>query len=321
MVMKRKVLLTILLVACFQIVKAQTEFAPIGATWYYSGLETMFGDEGYSKVTSVGDTIIDGKKIRVLSNEYHSSTGSVSYGDDFYVCQSGDSVLYYIDGDFRLVYDFGLNVGDTLQIYSNKNYCGDSNYGYVIIDSISYVDVNGVKLKEFYPSKTEESEFGFEGTFIENIGATSGLFSSHCLADNIGEALGSLRCYEDSTIGLYHYHYSNDCEYTFQFDYEAYLEWEKEEAERWAKEHGIDNIIDETVVKSISYSRSDRTFTIAMSDECEIYEMQIFDMRGVCVWSDVYESNVMNFTVPKSGVYVLKINMGGQNYVEKIVAY
>lgn len=304
MVMKQKVLLTILLASCFQVVKAQTEFAPIGATWYYSTY-AMSANIGYDKVTSDRDTVIDGKKVKVLVREHHTSKDEIFFADNFYVYQTGDSVFYYLDGDFRLVYDFGLNVGDTMQIYASHNFCGDgSNYGYVIIDSITEVNVNGVKLKKFHSTKTDESDFGLQGPFVEILGATDGFFYPPCVADAAGEGIRDLRCYEDSTLGLFHYSMV-DCDY-------RYFISDLLENENFNKGFLSDKI---------KYSNLDRSFSIEIPDECEFYEMQIFDMRGVCVWSDVYEGNVMNFTVPKCGVYVLVVKMGGQNYVEKIVAY
>ena len=38
---------------------AQKEFAPFGATWYYSKVENFAGEEGYIKIVSERDTIIN----------------------------------------------------------------------------------------------------------------------------------------------------------------------------------------------------------------------------------------------------------------------
>ena len=62
--MKIRLLLSILAIFSTVTLKAQTEFAPIGATWYYGITEAMWGDRGYLKVTSADTTVIDGKKVK-----------------------------------------------------------------------------------------------------------------------------------------------------------------------------------------------------------------------------------------------------------------
>ena len=56
MKIKNLIILLLLLVVSYNL-KAQTEFAPVGAEWYYN--YNNFWNVGYVKITSESDTIID----------------------------------------------------------------------------------------------------------------------------------------------------------------------------------------------------------------------------------------------------------------------
>ena len=328
--MKIKLLILVLAIFSAVTLKAQTEFAPIGATWYYGIVEAMWGDKGYLKVTSVDTTVIDGKKAKVLVSEYHQSDGGVFPRDTIYTYQTGDSVLFYRDGDFHLVYNFGLNVGDTMELYNPDNkFCHiydwmdmreeDLLYGHVVVKSIETLNINGTQLKEFnFVSADPDSyysRFSDHYHYIEKIGTTSNLFGEDCVADNFGAGIfGDLRCYEDEEVGLYQYG-REACDSIFEFDWEAYYRWED-------SMRRVDVIDKEYLEVEIFYLQSDKAVVVDTRGSCEPSVVKIFDVDGRIVYCDVCEPDTQTrVALKRKGVYVVLIsNNLGTNY-EKIIAY
>ena len=296
---------------------AQIEFAPIGATWYYTSMESMQVDMGFMKVTSTDTAVIDGRKVKILTKEYHSSSGVVTPQDTIFAYQTGDSVMFYLDGEFHLVYNFGLNAGDTMEIYNpNNKYCGENwMHGHIVITAIDTFEINGVKLKCLHNEKAADSKTGeYYGRFAEKFGALDGLFGCECLADAFGDGLlpGWLRCYEDSIIG--HYQFGDvACDSLFVFDWEAYSRWED-------SMHRVD-IIDNVAFDVVStYNQTEQTITVYIEDFCDL-TVTIFDVNGIVVCSKEMESNVENFRMPRKGLYVLRIKTKTGEYSRKFVAY
>lgn len=97
----------------------QKEFAPIGATWYYSKIENFAMEEGYVKIVSERDTTIEEKLSKILSQTYFSISGDSIIRENFFVHQNEDTIFYWLDDAFRAIYNFSLTTGDTMEIYSS----------------------------------------------------------------------------------------------------------------------------------------------------------------------------------------------------------
>lgn len=313
--MKTKFLTLILAFVCAGGLKAQSEFAPLGATWYYGNMESMFGDMGFTKTTVADTAVIDGKKVKVLISEYHGSSGGVSPRDTVYAYQTGDSVFFYSDGGFHLVYNFGLNVGDTLELYNPDNkYCGDDwLYEHVVVESIKTLNINGNQLKQFI--FTPADSYSDYYLYIEKIGTASHLFGENCIADNFGGGIfGSLRCYEDSEIG--HYQFGTEaCDSIFKFDLEAYYRWED-------SMRRVDVLDKEDLNIRILYSQSDKAIVVDSHGNCTQSVINVFDVNGIMVYSDVCEPETQTrVALKKNGIYIVLINNNAGIYYEKIIAY
>ena len=331
--MKKSILLLGVAIFSTGLLRAQTEFAPLGATWYYGNMESMFGDTGFTKTTVTDSAVIDGKKVKVLISEYHASSGGVFPRDTIYAYQTGDSVLFYRDGDFHLVYNFGLNVGDTMELYNPDNKTcpiydwmdvreEDLMYGHVVVESIKTLDINGTQLKEFnFVSADPDSyysRFSDRYHYIEKIGTTTNLFGEDCIADNFGGGIfGDLRCYEDEEIG--HYQYSRAaCDSIFKFDWEAYYEWAKQEREKLI---GIDDVCAESGF-SVIYSSVNRTIIICLQDNCTLSHIIIVDSDGHILYDDICQSEAnINIPLQKTGLYIIQVKNDNGTYYEKIIAY
>ena len=204
--MRRLFFLIISIISIIHI-NAQHEFAPIGAKWYFDKVEDWNPpDEGYVTFTSVKDTTINGLSSRILHKMYYTSRGdTIDWGKE-YLHQSGDTIFYLIDGEFRVLYNFSLIKGDTMQFYSSQSSpCSDSIWGSVKVDSVFMHTVPGYDLKGMLCSPIEGSAWEYF-RLIEKIGHFAGFYpyyvNSCGLMDDIS-LIGGLRCYCENEIVMY----------------------------------------------------------------------------------------------------------------------
>ena len=202
--------------------KAQKEWAPVGAKWYYSVNQT---NNICSYIESVGDTIIEGKTCKILDIEYCNYTFPRTRQ---YICQQGDSVFYYNKQDFFLLYDFSAKVGDTITVFENEFNCGfpfnlnpesDSctcnclKYSITDIDSIT---VEGQFLKRQHIN-TVFSECNWrvgDEYIIEKLGNLNYFFGSpKTIIIHETSHIGMLRCYQDQQIEYENPDWSFECDY------------------------------------------------------------------------------------------------------------
>lgn len=188
--------------------QAQLEFAPIGAEWYYSKYTSHNPPTfGYVKHTSLKDSIIENKKVRVIEIIDHPNDTTARLIGHEYIMQKGDTVYYWKNGQFNMLYNFAMQKGDTIHLYSEMtNRCmdiNDSNYGWNKVDSVFAFNANGVSLKAYNSSGHNHSVWGFENTSLEVIGNLQYLLPQNidCVYDGIGW-FGNLRCYIDDSIGF-----------------------------------------------------------------------------------------------------------------------
>jgi hypothetical protein len=187
---------------------AQHEFAPIGAEWYYSQYTSYNPPQAnYIKHTCVKDSSIAGKLVKVIRKAKFTPEGVVGLGNE-YLYQNGDTIFYWKGGEFHELYNFSLSKGDSMLLYSEMpNYCKNkSPYGWVGIDSVYIVTINGFELKAYLASHKQGSAWDFDSfPTIERIGNLRYLLpqSTSCIMDIPG--IGSLRCYSDPKIGAFFY--------------------------------------------------------------------------------------------------------------------
>jgi hypothetical protein len=200
-----KYLLSILLWAICFWAHAQNEFAPIGAEWYYNKQHNYNPPEaGYIKITSIKDSIINTKKVRVLELIYApDDTTQIVEGYE-YIHQSGDTIWYWKNEQFHLLYNFAMQKGDSILLYSEmENNCGENPYGWNNVDSTFTRTINDIELKAYYLKPLEGSQWEFSNYIFEIIGSLDYFFpqNSFCgIYDII--TIGPLRCYSDPVHGI-----------------------------------------------------------------------------------------------------------------------
>ncbi len=302
-----KTLLTIFTTLICVTAYGQREFAPFGATWFYSKIENFAGEEGYIKVVSERDTLIDNKQSKILSQKYFSSNGDSSVLNNFYIYQNGDTIYYRIDEDFHILYNFALEKGDTMEIYSKDIYCpgNESHFGEIKVDTIVNLTINGIELKKIFTSKIQGSAYKYPGPFLEIIGGLNGIHpvDSGCSCDVFPE-IGDLRCYYDESFGHYHVPNSVRCDSLLT----------------------TVNPISKDVNVDILYWSEAKTFTIDLNklNYSGEFLLKVYDVNGRSIFTNKVHSKTIKVYIPVeiTGIYILQI-INNQNiiYNEKICAY
>lgn len=198
--------------------KAQNyEWAPVGATWYYTQLS--WGEIIYEKIKCIEKVTIGGKICKKLHREviYDKKKLWCDFLDWDIITYSDSGKIYYYDDktqEFRLLYNFKAKPGEKWTIKYNRYDLALDSLA-IKVDSINYTIINGNKLKIFYIQQYTYGgmySFSLYRTIIENIGHVLYLLPQNATCDPF---TGPLRCYEDSIIGLYETGKAPYCDYIF----------------------------------------------------------------------------------------------------------
>lgn len=269
-------------------------FAPIGTIWHYTQYTFNPNMETFKTIESISDTTINGivckKMIEVERNI--SDTLNTFY---HFMYIENDSVFFYADNDFHLLYDFGAVTGDTILLdYFSIN--PDSTLK-MIIDSTGTVFINGEYRKIQFITCGDGLFFEFGKQVIEGIGNTSFMFPTGC-----GTINGPLRCYQDSIYGLYkNQFYPNG---------------------RW-NQQDCDQIllgIDEEFSNEIVAYPNPVSESLFVKNIVKKTEYRIFDLFGKTVqYGTIGTSGEIKVDKLPKGIYVLEFEIGNHLEVEKII--
>ena len=174
---------------------------PENATWTFNRQRLLsFRAHGYTKYTVVKDTVINNTAAKLIVVNAVEYDGVESARDSLFVYESDSRVYLWNGSEFRLMYDFSLNVGDTLITDIDTTYCSP-----LIVDSVFNRVLDGQNLKVQHLSYDilglpidERRVGGME--IIEKIGIeTEFVFYPMCPhSDDF--AYSGLRCYNDDSI-------------------------------------------------------------------------------------------------------------------------
>ncbi len=196
------------------------EFAPIGAEWYYNYDPDVTLDDGYQKISVLRDTIIDNHNCRLLQirnigySYFYQKTYNYKAGN-IILYESGDTVRYYKNGQFYILYDFSAEAGNTFYSISYLPNCTQAFK--VRVDSITNIEINDQLLKKFHVTLNDS----LQANFIEKIGYNNYLLPQFGLGCEIltgPHYPGPLRCYYDNEIGVYSTNIVSACDYITSSD-------------------------------------------------------------------------------------------------------
>ncbi len=177
-------------------------WAPIGAKWTYNQNTVNPYYTTYTTFESVSDTVIGAQSCRVIKETERTSPSD------------SNETLYFMYSDSAYVYNWHVSSWCPLYMFGAVGDSFDVNCTGLIahILSIDTIWINGHQRRVFQYDAGSMA-IDFTGTVIEGIGHTISMFPGY---DNSIFAY-PLRCYEDTTIGLYKSTYNGesgnqDCE-------------------------------------------------------------------------------------------------------------
>jgi len=223
-----KKLIFLIAIVASSLLHAQTEFAPIGAEWYFSNWYFSYDDPiTFSYIKTVRDTVIDNKYCTII---YLYNNNGQDFVTDLILHEYQGKVYFFESNEFKLFFDYNINVGDTLayRVPINapnfqSNYCcsgvDTSRVFYAYINDITTLEIDGLELLEFHTTiiMPEDYDGTYEfwelGTFTERIGAPQGLFGKSAV-EPVGGYPGFYSCYEDDEISIRFIPIGISCDYT-----------------------------------------------------------------------------------------------------------
>lgn len=156
---------------------AQTvDWTAPGNNWTYGAINTETVYPPHQLVVD-GDTIINGlsAKIFLQKDDNPYATYEFAYTDpptvdSFIAYQSGDSLMYYVDSGFHVLYDFSLEIGDTMLMYAPIAFrdfrLEDQKFDAFRVDSTTTLSIDGKTLRGQYLRRIPPHHF-IEGAFIQ----------------------------------------------------------------------------------------------------------------------------------------------------------
>jgi Secretion system C-terminal sorting domain len=280
--MKLRYFFFVFLLYCSPIhLSAQTEFAPIGAVWYYNIAVDLDASQpyllDYFTLTCTGDSLVNGLTMRKVG--------------DYLLYQEDDKVYFWYGNSLNLLYDFGAEPGETIT-FRHFAYCTDSiveDAQYILI-KIDTVTINGEALRRF--------AFDFDLTYIEKLGCTNKMIPDPTCTTIPSFRPEWLRCYTINDT-IYHSPYFQ----LFNQDDCAYRESSSTDEKNIA------------VSLSIYPNPSSDYCTIAGLTAAEMERMEVFNTLGQRVYDmELPQSNTFDIGQCPPGLYQVKVTLKNKQY-------
>lgn len=188
-------------------VMAQTDFAPLGAEWYYGSTGTI-NDLHYCRYWVEKDTVIDGQSCQKISGTYVPVKGDSTATEPVFVYTTGDTVLYYnrAFSKFTPIFIYNVGKGDTLTFYfphftfpPGTTHHTDTFF-HVTVDDVAMIDIDGLKLRQVWTSPFPLTFWEMGRSYIERIGSLFDLLPFYTSLMLPEDNERSLRCYKDADI-------------------------------------------------------------------------------------------------------------------------
>lgn len=194
--MKKKLYTILVIFMSIMSLEAQ-EWFPVGAKWTY---ETFYpfdqwGGTYTDVITCEEEVEIDGINARVIKGgtmcSYSNDGESIMYHN-----KSEDIVYTYLDGEFKVYFDFSKKAGESYSLNYQDNDQGEPQFKAVTItiDSVVTKKINGFDVRYQYIK-------GWRGPIIEYIGGAGSFYPESGSCDF--ELSSGLRCYISDNMEYY----------------------------------------------------------------------------------------------------------------------
>ena len=280
--------------------KAQTEFAPVGAEWYYEREiynydEWKYDRVAYDRFRSVDTITINGflcKEIELFQNL--DCDGNVNpYYETRYISQDGDRIYEVIDGERYLLYDFSKKIGEYWLLTHYNDYDAENVADTVFVKNITEITLeDGSTRKMFETSAYNTGSAVYCTNIIEGIGLDKSLFPFYQLVGPPPCRNTGIRCYSED--GDYLIKSDVECDYVPESVPFPYTPFPTENAqwsvnnEKYAL-HG-DTIINEKKYSKVYKQTADEAFEFDI-DKAEYFCAIRNDVENKRVYG-VYKDNL-----------------------------
>ncbi len=306
---------------------AQNDYQPIinhNANW--SILETISNQSGVQKIETLGvyidneDTLINNKiyysvsfQGQSLLTNYFSGTPKQIIG---YISEDiQEKKVYFIQRDLSgnlqtetLLYDFSLEVGDTVEIHGVFTCEFENGIGNIyIVDSLGIIQLNdGISRKIWLLKAFDFSGGGIEQvTWVEGIGSLQGLVFPGCYEIISISVRYELLCFSLDNENIYRNPEYDSCYYSFSSATEIFTK----NSEVSIYPNPVNDFL------SIKLSQSH------IIDNKKII-VSIFDLIGrqinVPINKTTSESWFVDVNSLKSGIYIIHINYGNSHNYQSV---
>lgn len=198
-----------------------------GAVWHYN-IDAGGLFQGFSKYEYTSDSTIQGHDCQVIEKNQHQVQnfgGNYSHSDHQmetnYTYTNSDTVFWLVEDEFKVLYNFGAQPGDTW-ITANADISTNCSEAIVEVDSIGTILMNGQNLRWIAFHTQDNSSYIYNGKAVEKFGLFEmSYYSAHALfpvktdcteGTVIDFFFNQFTCYEDVSFNLYNVT-SQDCEY------------------------------------------------------------------------------------------------------------
>ncbi len=288
------------------------------AIWHYN-IDAGGLFQGFSRYDYTRDSLIQGHNCQLIDKSQHrvqNFGGIYSHSDHQmetnFTYTNGDTVFWLVENEFKVLYNFGAQIGDTWSI-ANADVATDCLEAIVEVDSIGTILMNGQNLRWIKFHTQDNSSYLYSGKAVEKFGLFEmNYYSPHALfpvktdcteGTVIDFFFNQFTCYEDASFNLYNVT-SQDCEYKSQLSTNNLM----------PQENGINFYVDQT-------NKSLRLDTKEISANIDCY---VVNNMGQIVIKSVKlfkysNSESINASQLKSGIYFLIINSDNFKQTERFL--
>jgi hypothetical protein len=148
-------------------------FLEEGKVWTYHYFNDFTGKEFYESLKVAGDTVIEDKNYKKI----------VDVATGYFKCavrEEGKKVFFKYSNKEHLVYDFGLNVGDTFKLYDADETVDPSSRATVVSVDTIVVGNRSFRVMDVRPN----DQSSWSNWWVEGIGGMHGIASNSLLPGN-----------------------------------------------------------------------------------------------------------------------------------------
>lgn len=282
--------------------------------WYYHYEKSDLASEyGEFKITDIGDSIIEGQNCQMLQQEKSIwvNSGDIGYYlgnevvDTNYVRVDGDTVFYYQNGQFRVLYNFDSNVGDSWLVYVADISANSNDSTHVIVTEKGFLTILGTDYRYFKLETIGFPNYRLSGTFVERFGKYSAPFT-------VDFSLGSLFPYNYVQPEFVWTDFFQTCFYDESLSYQAFS---------WCYLDTTYSGITESKSDLINIFPNPFTDYIHLQGNEKISDIELLDWQGKCLhfFKSYEDVNHFNFKGLESGMYLLKLVYSNQITTKSII--